>query len=138
MLYPTYVMGASFQNRGVNNTTFSPNADKTAQITGSGQPVPGSVAPTYAATVALDSFLQYSTFIKMTLTGALTLTAAVPSAGAILNIQLTSDGTGRTTTFSTGFRSTGTLAGTASQTMGITFVSDGTTWNEMSRTTAYA
>lgn len=129
---------ASPQNRGINNTAFSPNPDKLAQLTNSGQPVPGSVSPTYAATVALDAFLNYSTFVKMTLTGALTLTAAVGNAGAILNIQLTSDGTGRTTTFGTGFRSTGTLAGTASQTMGIIFVSDGTTWNEMSRTTAYA
>ncbi len=130
---------ATISNSGVTNTAFSPNPDKVAQLTGSGRPVPGSVTPTYAATVDLNSYLGYSTFIAMTLTGALTLTASnVAAAGAILNIQLTSDGTGRTATFSTGFRVTGTLAGTASQTMGIIFVSDGTTWNEMSRTTAYA
>lgn len=127
-------MATLVQNTGVNNTSFTPNADKVAQITGSGKVIGGSVTPTYAATIALDAFLQYSTFISIALTGALTLTTAtVANPGAILNIQLGSDGTGRTTTFSTGFRSTGTLAGTASKIFLIQFISDGTTWNEVSR-----
>jgi len=119
------------------NTAFTSNPDLVAQITGSGNPIAGTVSPTYAATMALETYLQGTTgtrFLSIALTGALTVTTAyVANAGARLVLQLGSDGTGRTTTFSTGFRSTGTLAGTASKIFLIEFVSDGTTWNEVSR-----
>lgn len=116
------------------NTAFTPNPDLVAQSSGSGNNIAGTVAIPYAATIALEKYLLGSRFFTIALTGALTLTTAfVANAGAHLILQLGSDGTGRTTTFSTGFRSTGTLAGTASDIFLIQFISDGTTWNELSR-----
>lgn len=136
------VASANFTNRGLNNTAFSPNADKVAQITGSGQTNPGNpnkggISPTYAATVSLDPFIPYTGFINLTTTAAgnATLTVStVPPAGARLVIQINNDAGGaRTITFGTGFRSTGTLVGTASDAYLLEFVSDGTTYNELSR-----
>ena len=72
---------ASPKNRGINNTAFSPNADKTAQLTGSGQPVYGPVAATLAATIALDSLQRYSNFVEITNTAAIaavTVTSGPP------------------------------------------------------------
>lgn len=127
------------------NTAFSPNPDFTAQITGSGVTVAGvsgtGIAPTYASSIELASYLQSTRFIVINTTSAVgnaTLTAAyVPQAGARLVIQTNNDASGaRTITFSTGFRVTGTVTGTASKAILVTFCSDGTTWNEASRTTA--
>lgn len=60
----------------------------------------------------------------------------VGDSGRIINFVLTSDGTGRTVTFGTGFSATGTLAGTSNQTRTITFVeANGTLW-EIGRTAA--
>ena len=127
------------------NTAFSPNPDFTAQITGSGVTVAGvsgtGIAPTYASSIELAPYLQSTRFIAINTTSAVgnsTLTAAyVPQAGARLVIQINNDSSGaRTITFSTGFRVTGTVTGTASKAILVTFCSDGTTWNEASRTTA--
>jgi len=127
------------------NTAFSPNPDFTAQITGSGVTVAGvsgtGIAPTYASSIELASYLQSTRFIVINTTSAVgnaTITAAyVPQAGARLVIQINNDASGaRTITFSTGFRATGTVTGTASKAILVTFCSDGTTWNEASRTTA--
>lgn len=124
--------------RGINNTAFSPNADITAQLTGTGQPVPGNVTVTYVPSGNTDitTILQFSRFVAMTTaTGNTTvLTSFVASPGGILNVQVTNDASGaRTITFGTGFRATGTLVGTNSKILLVSFVSDGTTWNESSR-----
>lgn len=131
---------ASISQRGLNNTAFSPNADKVAQITGSGVAIPTNITPTYAATIALDSILIGSNFVLVVTTslGAATLTTGyVPNAGAQASIQINNDAGGaRTITFGTGFRSTGTVTGTQSKAILVTFTSDGTTWNEDGRTSA--
>jgi len=139
-------MATLLQNRGLNNTAFTPNADKVAQLTGSGNtaagnPNNGGISPTYAATVALDAFIPFTTFIALTTTSAVgnaSLTVAtIPQPGARLVIQINNDSGGaRTITFSTGFRSTGTVVGTASKAILVEFVSDGTTYNEIGRTSA--
>ncbi len=125
-------------SRAINNTAFSPNADITAQLTGTGQPVPGNVAATYVASGNTDitSVLQFSRFVSITTaTGNSTvLTSFVSSPGGLLNLQVTNDASGaRTLTFGTGFRSTGVLTGTNSKILLVQFVSDGTTWNEVAR-----
>jgi len=125
-------------SRGVNNTAFSPNADFTAQITGSGQPVPGAVAATLAATIAIDSLVMTTKFITITNTAgtsAVSVTCGlIPNAGGRLVIQFNeySGGSGALT-FSTGFRSTGTLTPGSAKARLVEFVSDGTTYNEVSR-----
>lgn len=124
--------------RATNNTPFSPNADLTAQVTGSGGPVPGSVKPTYAATMALDAVMLYSRYVEIVTTSAVgnaTLTTGVgANPGARLIIQIDNDSGGaRTITFGTGFRSTGTVVGTASKIFVVEFCSDGLTWNEVAR-----
>ena len=43
-------------------------------------------------------------------------------------------GRGKTITFGTNFKSSGTLAGTAGKTATIHFISDGTAWYEVART----
>ena len=124
------------------NTAFSPNPDFTAQITGSGVTVAGvsgtGITPTYASSIELASYLQSTRFIVINTTSAVgnaTLTAAyVPQAGARLVIQTNNDASGaRTITFSTGFRPTGTVVGTASKAILVEFTSDGATWNETAR-----
>lgn len=129
---------ASPQNRGVNNTAFSPNADKTAQLTGSGNPVPGGVVATLASTIALDALQVNSNFISITNTAGISAvtvtTGLVPNAGGFLTVQFNqySGGSGALT-FSTGFRSTGTLTPGSAKARLVLFQSDGTTYNEVSR-----
>jgi hypothetical protein len=132
---------------GIKNTPFTPDSDIVAQITGTGQPTPGyngaatvgsGFAPVYAASIELAPFLQKSRFVLITTTagvGNASLTAAfVAPAGARLAVQIANDAGGaRTITFSTGFRATGTVVGTASKIILVDFVSDGTTWNEVAR-----
>lgn len=96
------------------------------------------VVLTPGSTVALDS----------TLGNIFTLTpgedetinvATVPATGQRIIIRiLTSGATSRTLTFGTNFKSTGTLATgvTTAKTFIIEFVSDGTNFNEISRTVA--
>ncbi len=133
---------SSIQNRGINNTAFSPNADKTAQITGSGGPVPGSVSPTFAATVALDTVLNYSTYVRMlgvsTVSSTCTLTSSnVAAAGAILDVACEASSSGTVTyTFSTGFKVSATAAATLSTSMTVSFRSNGTYWVEKGRSLA--
>jgi hypothetical protein len=96
------------------------------------------VALTPSGTVALDS----------TLGNVFTLTpgedetinvATVPATAQEIHIRvLTSGTTSRTLTFGTNFKSTGTLATgtTTAKTFIVKFISDGTNFNEVSRTTA--
>jgi hypothetical protein len=122
----------------MNNTPFSPTPDLVAQLCGGGQPVSGTVKPTYAATIAIESFLGYTRFLEIVSTAAIgnasITTAFLGLPGNRLVIQLTNDATsGRTTTFSTGFRATGTVVNTTSKIFLVEFVSDGKTWNEVAR-----
>ena len=133
---------ATYSKSGVNNTTFSPNPDITAQITGTGNPIPGTVNPPFAASIALEPYLASSRFIQVlgvsSVSATSTLTTAfVANPGAHLTVQCNASSSGTVTyTFSTGFKSTGTAAPTASTRLLVLFVSDGTTWNEVARTSA--
>lgn len=127
--------------RGINNTAFSPNADKVAQLTGSGQPVPGSVSPTFAAAVVLDSILNYSGYVRILGVNATSATCAVttaniPPAGALLHVSCeASDGT-VTYTFGSGFKVSGTAAPTIGTALTVIFRSNGTNWVEAGRSLA--
>ncbi len=133
---------ANTSNRGVNNTPFSFNPDLAAQLLGSGAPVPGAVALTYAATQAIEKILQYSRYVEIngsnTTSATTTITTlTVALAGAFLIVNVKADATGTVTaTFSTGFKSTGTVAATASTNFPVLFVSNGTAWVEVARPTA--
>ncbi len=128
--------------RGVNNTAFSPNADMVAQLTGSGQPVPGPVFPTFAATQAIGGILQYSRYVEIrgsnTTSATTTITTTfVATPGSLLVVNVQADSTGTVTaTFSTGFAVTGTVAATLSTNFPVLFVSNGTAWVEVARPTA--
>jgi hypothetical protein len=131
-------MATPLTNRGVNNTSFSPNADKTAQLTGSGFVVPGGVVATLAATIALDPYQVNSNFISITNTASISAvsvtTGAVANPGGLLFIQFNEyTGGSGALTFSTGFRSTGTVTPTSAKAIIVAFVSDGTTYNEFAR-----
>ena len=129
-------------SRGVNNTFASPNADITAQLTGTGQPVPGALSLTYASTQAIEKLLQYSRYVEIagsnTTSATCTITTAfVATPGAHLIVNVKADGTGTVTaTFSTGFKATGTVAATTSTNFPVLFVSNGTAWVEVARPTA--
>ena len=132
------------------NTVFTPQPDAVAQLVGSGSGTPGftgpsatgtGVVPVYATTVDLDAFIQNSTFVSLTgdNTNACTVSIlSVKPAGHLLTVQFNQPAAGHTSvlTFGTGFRSTGTVTGTASKCILVTFRSDGTTYNEVGRTSA--
>ena len=114
---------------------LSPIADVVAQ--NFGIPRGCYYAPTYAATIAIDpTVLSPSVLITTTAAvGNATLTAAsIGPFGQLLLLQINNDAGGaRTITFSTGFRSTGTVVGTQSKAICLIFMSDGTTFNEVCR-----
>ena len=132
------------------NTAFTPNPNKVAQMTGSGVATPGytgpsttgtGVVPVYATTIALDPFLLNSNFVSITgdNTNACTVSvASVPAAGAQLCVQFNEPAAGNTSvlTFGTGFRSTGTVQPTSAKAILVEFMSDGTSYNEMGRSSA--
>lgn len=123
----------------VNNSAFSFNPDIVAQMSGSGKPVPGTVTPTFAASMALAAVLLYSRYVRIlgvsTVSATVDLTTTfVAPAGARLTVQVDNSASGTVTaTFGTGFRSTGTVAPTASKSILVDFSSDGITWNEVGR-----
>lgn len=135
-------MSAALTNRGLNNTAFSPNPDIVAQLTGTGAPVPGAVALTYAATQAIEKLLQYSRYIEIagsnTVSATCTITTAyVAPAGSLLVVNVKADSSGTVTaTFSTGFKVVTTVAATLSTNFPVLFVSNGTAWVEVARPTA--
>lgn len=102
-----------------------------------GVPVTGVAALTPGASVAVN-FNNASVFTLTPAEGE-TITGSGGTPGATAYIVITTSGTNSyTLTFSTGFKVTGTLAtGTVSaKVFVITFVYDGTNWNEVARTTA--
>lgn len=134
---------ANTQNRGVSNTAFSFNPDLAAQLLGSGAAIPGAIAPTFAATIALDSLMPYTRYIEIngvsTVSSTVSLTNGVvclPGALLIVNIKASSSGT-VTATFSTGFKATGTVAATASTNFPVLFVANSAgVWVEVARASA--
>lgn len=129
--------------RGVNNTAFSPNADMVAQITGSGQPVPGAISPTYAAAQEIGAILQYSRFVIIDGVNATSATCTITTTfvgtpGAILSVAVRGGGGTVTATFSTGFKVSATAAATIGTLMTVNFRSNGTNWVETGRSLAIA
>ena len=128
--------------RGINNTAFSANADLVSQITGTGEPVPGALSPTYAATQALEAVLQYTRYVEIlgsnTTSATTTITTKfVSTPGGRLIVIVKADASGTVTaTLSTGFKVTGTVAATSSTNFPVEFVSNGTAWVELCRPTA--
>ena len=129
------------KTRGIANTTFDPNGDLVAQISGMGNPVSGAVVATLAATIALDALMMTTRFISITNTSAIsavTVTTAVganPGARLVIQFNQYSGGSGALT-FGTGFRPTGTATPSSAKALLVEFVSDGTTWNEVGRSVA--
>src|SRR5271154_386343 len=128
--------------RGVNNTAFSVNPDKLAQLVGSGGPVPGPISPTFAAAVVLDSILNYANYVRIIGVNATSATCSIttsniPLAGALLSVSCETSATGTVTyTFSTGFKVSATAAATTLTAMTVNFRSNGTNWVEEGRSLA--
>ena len=119
------------------NTVYNLNADKIAQTTGSGAPL--LVQPTYASTISIDaSQYSYWDIVTTAAVGNATITCSNPgNPGNQVSIQIDNDASGaRTITFGTGFRSTGTVTGTTSKSILVTFVSNGTSLLEDGRSSA--
>lgn len=95
--------------------------------------------PAYTSTIAIVPQTSYILVKPATLTGAVTFTIGVgstttpPYVGDKVEFLLVSDGTTRTATFGTGFTSTGTLAVTTAKYASISFMFNGTNWQEVGR-----
>lgn len=91
----------------------------------------------YAATLEADS--EAGNIFKTTTinaTGNSTINAASAAAPNWLAVVVVNDATsGKTITFGTGFKSSGVLVGTASKTAIVFFISDGSSFLEVARTT---
>ena len=103
--------------------------------------VSGSISGGYIAHANGTTAMAFGSdnVVRVTPTATASYTTTVPAAGAICVLSiLTSGASSYTITFSTGFKSTGTLATgtTTARYFNITFVSDGTNLIEMSRTVA--
>lgn len=94
-------------------------------------------ASTIACTVKGLAAKTYFTCALSTATPSVTInvgsSTTAPYVGDECVFLLSADGTARVVTFSTGFTSSGTLSVTASKNATITFVFNGTTWQEVSR-----
>lgn len=94
---------------------------------------------TYAASMTIDVTYSYHVVAGVSSTSAtVTYTpSAAGSPGDILIIETKADASGTVTaTFASTFHSSGTQATTLSKFSTIMFISDGTQWNEVARTTA--
>jgi hypothetical protein len=95
--------------------------------------VPFQTIP-HAATISWDPTKGLT--VKISPTGDETISAASGGiAGQRATFILVNDGSVRTITFSTNFKPSATLAGSANKTATIEFRSDGTNWYETNRTT---
>lgn len=125
-------------------TAFVPNADKLAQITGTGISV-GAISPTFAAAVSLAAIQQYASYIRIlgvnatSATCAVTTTYAPPVPGANLQVSCESIAAGTVTyTFGAGFKTSATAAATTLTAMTVEFNWNGTNWIEAGRSLAIA
>jgi hypothetical protein len=94
---------------------------------------------TYAATIALDTTLgNIHKTTTVNATGNATINASsAGTAGQFMWVLIANDATsGKVITFGTNFKSSGTLTGTASKTITVAFISDGTAWYETLRSPA--
>ena len=109
---------------------FQSDPNVLAAFTGKGSP--NLIAPTYAATMTIDP--AAGEYQQLTLTGDATLNALTPGLpGQSLILEIAASGGTRTATFGTSFRKTGTAAPTTGTIILVWFRSNGTTWNEVSR-----
>lgn len=96
--------------------------------------------PAYASTIAIATTAAETVVQPAALTGAATITIGVGSAttapyvGDTIKFLLVSDATTRTVTFGTGFAPNGTLAVTTAKYGSISFIFNGTNWQETGRT----
>lgn len=116
------------------NTIYNLNDDLIAQTTGSGVPVP--YVPTYAASITID--VGSTSYANIVTTSAVGNASVLASSGGLpgqrLTVIIANDAGGaRTITFSTNFRATGTVVGTASKVIAVGFISDGSKFIEQSR-----
>jgi hypothetical protein len=112
---------------------FTQDFNMLAALTGRGSP--NLVAPAYAATMTLDQTVGL--FQQITMTGALALnTVGVGLPGQLLVIEFAASGGTRTATLGANFRSTGTVAPTTGTSIVVAFISNGTKWLEVCRTSA--
>ena len=116
------------------NTVYNLNSDLIAQTSGSGVAVP--YAPTYAASVTVD--VGVTSYANVVTTSAIGNASILASSGGLpgqrLSVIIANDSGGaRTITFTTNFRATGTVVGTASKVIAVGFVSDGSKFIEQSR-----
>lgn len=124
------------------NTPFTPNADKVAQFTGSGNPPAVSSVPVYAAAINLNQILVNTTFARIPGVNATSAACAVTSTyvgpiGARISVMCASVAAGTVTyTFGAGFKVSATAAATTLTAMTVNFISDGTNWIEVSRSLA--
>lgn len=90
----------------------------------------------YAASVALRPNTQLTTVVVGQLAGNISITTTNTQSyiGDIMRICFSADGTNRVVTFSTGFQSAGTVTVTASKYATVSFIFNGSTWIELSRT----
>lgn len=115
---------------------LTPLADKIAAFFGISQPVGGLYAPTPAATMVIDPS-QGAVCQCVAPAGNATLNTSPGPAGQCLTVICVADSGGtRTFTFGNNFRSTGTAAPTASKAIAVEFISDGTQFIEMGRSSA--
>lgn len=93
--------------------------------------------PVDAATINLTIVAGHNTFVKFSATqdSTINISSGTPEYGDELTCIISNDATPRTHTFGTKFKTTGTLTGTANKISTITFVSDGTDYLEVARTT---
>lgn len=134
---------ANTTTRGVNNTAFSFNPDKVAQLFGSVGPPPGVISPTFAAAVVLDPIINYANVIRILGVSTVSATCAVTTsnialAGAMLVVICEAAGGTVTYTFGAGFKTSATAAPTIATSMAVTFFSNGTNWIEAGRSLAIA
>ena len=119
-----------------------PTANRTITLPDKSGIVRVSNVVALGVTGTLTTNLGTATVWTVTPTGAITLNdSAGPAAspGAIISIVVTTSGTNTfDITFGTGFKSTGALSTGADsgKVFTVNFCSDGTNWNEISRTTA--
>ena len=97
---------------------------------------------TYGATINDTVGMHKRSIRSVALTGDATINIAAASGETIeigdeVMYKLANDGTQRTVTFGTGFKASGTVAGTINKTINITFVYDGSNFVEQCRSAAY-
>lgn len=113
-----------------------PSDNETANRTGK-FPLDEKQTKASAATVTITPTLK-KTLVEVTVAQDLTVEAAAGEAeqGDEMIVKLANDGTIRTVTFGTGFKASGTVAGTVNKTIVVSFIYDGTNWFETGRSAA--